>query len=204
MINVWVQPEQFLKRKAETTQEIIKENPESTCNWKSEVVELKLMKKPSESITQIEGSEQPKPYIDLHDHHVVFIRYYPCVKDTTILCVSWIYYLLWWPPCCMHFEAGLGKTYNIRVCNGSPFIALCINQLLNSISQIIITQITDTIMSNGIHWKPKYTTLIKLLHFPICVKRVWEIKFSNWLMHRALHGLTLHTLMLYVLPKPAS
>ena len=26
--------------------------------------------------------------LDLHDHHVVCIRYYPCVKDTTILCVS--------------------------------------------------------------------------------------------------------------------
>ena len=26
--------------------------------------------------------------LDLHDHHVVCIRYYLCVKDTAILCVS--------------------------------------------------------------------------------------------------------------------
>ena len=50
-------------------------------------------------------------------------------------------------------------------------------------------------MPNWIYWKPKYTTMKKWLHFPMCVKGIWEIDFSNWLMRSAINRVWLHTLM---------
>ena len=61
--------ELFLKRKAENTSEtpeVIKKKPEAQCNWKSEVasasdprsVKIKLTRKPSEIISQLDGHEE--------------------------------------------------------------------------------------------------------------------------------------------------
>ena len=59
----------FLKRKAENTPktpEVLKKKPEAQCNWKSEVasasdprsVKIKLTRKPSENISQLDGHDE--------------------------------------------------------------------------------------------------------------------------------------------------
>ena len=61
--------EMFLKRKAENTPktpEVLKKKPEAQCNWKSEVasasdprsVKIKLTRKPSENISQLDGHDE--------------------------------------------------------------------------------------------------------------------------------------------------